>query len=539
MSVRADRVDPIQSVDSASSGGVEAAWYPHPLAARALRTAVVVTPVAASVGVVFLLNLALPPSRSWEAFCAIAVADVAMALIVLLVVNKVAMRALPLATVLSLSLVFPDRAPKRFSIVLRANSTSRLRSRVLTSHDDESDVTAALEELLTYLAALSRHDRMTRGHCERVRAFVDLLASQMDLPKEDLERLRWAALFHDIGKLRVPRPILRKPGKPTSKEWDTLKRHPVDGGKIIKPLAPWLGQWADAVEQHHERFDGQGYPSGLAGTDISLGGRMLAVADAYEVMITSRPYKRPVRPEAARSELVRYAGQQFDPEIVRAFLGIAIGDLRKVMGPLGVLSEVPILATVPRAEALIEMAGRQTIGAVGTAAGAGVLVAAATLSPVHVASPSAPVTNPVARGTTAPQPRTGVDGNPTAASDAPSQAVTSAKINDGPASSGPVRPSGDSTTGGDGSSDLNTITDSAPVEEVQSATSTILHTDVPVLGTVGTDLSIPSSSGSAATNLESAPEDVISSAGETTEVTVSTASSEAEDEGEQVVKGIG
>ncbi|HXW33543.1 MAG TPA: HD-GYP domain-containing protein, partial [Acidimicrobiales bacterium] len=524
MSVRADRVDPIQSVDSASSGGVEAAWYPHPIAARALRTAVVVTPVAASVGVVFLLNLALPPSRSWEAFCAIAVADVAMALIVLLVVNKVAMRALPLATVLSLSLVFPDRAPKRFSIVLRANSTSRLRSRVLTSHDDESDVTAALEELLTYLAALSRHDRMTRGHCERVRAFVDLLASQMDLPKEDLERLRWAALFHDIGKLRVPRPILRKPGKPTSKEWDTLKRHPVDGGKIIKPLAPWLGQWADAVEQHHERFDGQGYPSGLVGTDISLGGRMLAVADAYEVMITSRPYKRPVRPEAARSELVRYAGQQFDPEIVRAFLGIAIGDLRKVMGPLGVLSEVPILATVPRAEALIEMAGRQTIGAVGTAAGAGVLVAAATLSPVHVASPSAPVTNPVARGTTAPQPRTGVDGNPTAASDAPSQAVTSAKINDGPASSGPVRPSGGSTTGGDGSSDLNTITDSAPVEEVQSATSTILHTDVPVLGTVGTDLSIPSSSGSAATNLESAPEDVISSAGETTEVTVSTAS---------------
>ena len=207
--------------------------------------------------------------------------------------------------------------------------------------------------------------------------------------------MRWAALFHDIGKLEVPGSILRKPGKPTKTEWDTLKRHPVDGAKLINPLAPWLGAWALAVEQHHERFDGGGYPSGLSGHDISFGGRILAVADAYEVMITSRPYKRPVRPEAARKELVNCAGAQFDPDIVRALLSIAIGDLRKVMGWLGVLAEVPLLATVPRAGALVEMAGRQTVGIATTAAGSGAIIAAASIGSMHAPAAATPSPRPV------------------------------------------------------------------------------------------------------------------------------------------------
>jgi hypothetical protein len=229
-----------------------------------------------------------------------------------------------------------------------------------------------------------------------VRAFVDLLAKELKLSQADQDRLRWAALFHDIGKLNVPSSILRKPGKPTKTEWDTLKRHPVDGAKLIKPLAPWLGPWAMAVEQHHERFDGGGYPRGLSGHDISFGGRILAVADSYEVMITSRPYKRPVRPEAARQELVSCAGAQFDPDIVRALLSIALGDLRKVMGPLGVLAEVPLLATVPRAEALVEMAGRHTVGFVGTAAGSGAIIAAASISSIQAPAAVAPNPRPPA-----------------------------------------------------------------------------------------------------------------------------------------------
>jgi HD domain len=365
------------------STGHEAVWRAYPMTVRLIRSFVLVLPVAVSTGAVFLLDEALPAPRSWEGYAGFVAANVLAVLIVVCAINRLAVRLLPLATLLSLSLVFPDRAPKRFRIALRANSSAQMRSRLLEARDSETDLATALEDLLTYLAALGRHDRITRGHCERVRAFVDLLAPEMGLSESDRVRLRWAALLHDIGKLQVPARILRKPGMPTKSEWDTLKQHPVDGEKLVRPLTPWLGTWKLAVEQHHERFDGSGYPKGLAGADISLGGRIVAVADAYEVMITSRPYKRPVRPEAARRELVRLSDQQFDPVVVRAFLRIAIGDLRKATGLLGVLAQVPILATVPRAESLIEIAGRQAIGVVGTAAGTGAIVAATTLSPIQ------------------------------------------------------------------------------------------------------------------------------------------------------------
>ena len=258
--------------DSESGGS---RWVARPAAVRVLRTVAVLLPLAASAGAIYVLNTAMPTPTSWGMVVVVAAVDLVVGLIVMVAVRRLALRILPLAMLLSLSLVFPDQAPHRFKIALRANSSARLRSRIAASRDEDADLATTTEDLLTFLAALARHDRVTRGHCERVRAFVDLLAAELKLSKEDQDRLRWAALFHDIGKLEVPGSILRKPGKPTTTEWETLKQHPVDGAKLIKPLAPWLGPWAMAVEQHHERFDGGGYPSGLSGHDISLGGRIL------------------------------------------------------------------------------------------------------------------------------------------------------------------------------------------------------------------------------------------------------------------------
>src|SRR5439155_27298376 len=151
---------------------------------------------------------------------------------------------------------------------------------------------------------------------------------------DDRDRLRWASLLHDIGKLQVHSRILNKPGKLGAREWKAIHRHPEEGAKLAAPLAPWLGEWASTIEQHHERWDGAGYPYGLKGTEISLGARIVGAADAFEVMTANRPYKKAMSAGAARHELTRCAGAHFDPTVVRAFLNISLGRLRWVTGPV-------------------------------------------------------------------------------------------------------------------------------------------------------------------------------------------------------------
>jgi hypothetical protein len=146
----------------------------------------------------------------------------------------------------------------------------------------------------------------------------------------------------------VPSEILSKPAKLTSAEMDNVRRHPDEGARIIGPLAAWLGEWADAVPHHHERFDGRGYPRGLAGDQISLAGRIVAVADSYEVMTAVRPYRKPIGVTAARQELVKCSGAQFDPVVVRAFLNISVGRLWRVVGIGSWIAQLPVIGWVDR-----------------------------------------------------------------------------------------------------------------------------------------------------------------------------------------------
>ena len=323
-------------------------WRSRPGLSRMIRLAVLVIPTVASVAACLLLERLLPRPVGGVATVTWWLLTTTGSLATLTLGVRLMPRLLPLASLLELSLVFPDHAPRRFAV---ARSSWRVRD--VQQRLDEARERGAVgtdlscaQDMLTLVAALSVHDRKTRGHSERVRVFTDMLADECRLPDEDRALLRWASLLHDVGKIHVPVDILNKPGRPTADEWEVLKRHPTDGARMIAPLASWLGPWALAVEQHHERWDGTGYPGRLAGEDISLGGRVVAVADAFETMTAARPYKRAMSVAAARQELVDCSGKQFDPVVVRAFLTLSVGQLWRVVGFGAWVAQVPSLATV-------------------------------------------------------------------------------------------------------------------------------------------------------------------------------------------------
>jgi two-component system, cell cycle response regulator len=169
------------------------------------------------------------------------------------------------------------------------------------------------------VAALEAHHTATAAHCVDVSALSTRIAARLGAGPAERELVRQAALLHDLGKLAIPPEILSKAGRLEPHEWDILRTHPDRGAEILL-RAPGLGSLAAAVRASHERWDGGGYPTGLAGLEIPLAARIVAACDAYDAMVAERPYSPALAPEAAIAELHECAGSQFDPDVVAALV---------------------------------------------------------------------------------------------------------------------------------------------------------------------------------------------------------------------------
>ena len=224
-----------------------------------------------------------------------------------------------------------ERALRHQSLLAaKRRHESRLEELVALRTAELDGALRSLEEayrstLKALTAALETRDTDTGGHSERVVSFSLRLGREMGLGEEELRALEFGALLHDVGKIGIPDAILRKPSGLTSEEWLTMRAHPSLGGLILRGIE-FLSGAARVVEQHHEKWDGTGYPAGLRGEEIDLNARIFAVADAFDAMTSDRVYRVGRPYEGAALELAACAGTQFDPSVVAAFRRVPAGD---------------------------------------------------------------------------------------------------------------------------------------------------------------------------------------------------------------------
>lgn len=179
-----------------------------------------------------------------------------------------------------------------------------------------------LSSLAVLSTAIEAKDPYTQGHCERVSRYVGAIARKLKIPEDQVEKLEYIGLMHDIGKIMIHSQIINKPGKLDEREFREMSRHSAVGGEILRQIR-LFGDGYSWVRHHHERFDGKGYPDGLKPPKLPREARIILVADSFDAMTSTRSYRRAMSVEMAVAELDRCAGIQFDPEIVKAMKTVA------------------------------------------------------------------------------------------------------------------------------------------------------------------------------------------------------------------------
>ena len=177
------------------------------------------------------------------------------------------------------------------------------------------------QTIMTIVNTIDAKDQYTKGHSQRVSDYSVALAKELGLSREEVEKIRYIALLHDIGKIGVPDNILNKPGKLTNEEFSLMKMHTIVGGEILKDIES-VSSLDVGAKYHHERNDGHGYPDGLKGGEIPYVARLICIADAYDAMASNRIYRKHLTQESIVNEIERCKGTQFDPEMTEAFLAL-------------------------------------------------------------------------------------------------------------------------------------------------------------------------------------------------------------------------
>jgi putative nucleotidyltransferase with HDIG domain len=209
--------------------------------------------------------------------------------------------------------------------VIRVGQTNL--SFIQTDSIDENYINKLnLQTIQSLALAVEAKDRYTKGHSERVGEISEHLATMLGLSAADIEHVRIAGILHDIGKIGISETLLLKKTKLDKMEFESIKQHPVEGQNILRPLN-FLNDILPAVYHHHERYDGKGYPDGLAGEDIPYLARIVQVADTYDAMTSDRPYRAAFSKSQAMTEISRCAGTQLDPKVTHTMLKILQNEL--------------------------------------------------------------------------------------------------------------------------------------------------------------------------------------------------------------------
>lgn len=183
---------------------------------------------------------------------------------------------------------------------------------------------AYMQTIDTLRNVVETRDKETEGHSRRVSFLATALAEEIGLPEEEVDKVRLAGLFHDIGKIGVKDSVLLKQGPLNNEEYDEIKKHPAEGVGILSHFTPFE-ELLPIIGQHHERVDGRGYPKGLSGEEICISARLIAVADSFDAMISNRAYRKGLGIEKTMAEMERCSGTQFDPRIVDALKRLMSG----------------------------------------------------------------------------------------------------------------------------------------------------------------------------------------------------------------------